>query len=895
MKELLGSKGSGLAEMARLGLRVPAGFTVSTRCCERYEQSGMDFVRRELWEEVLDGVAFIEKTTKRTVFRSGCSLVAPPPLLLSVRSGAAASMPGQMDTVLNLGMNDECAQACVNAGFDARWVYDSYRRLISMFGDVVEHLPKQDFERALTKAKETNNARYDTELDAEALKLLCGEFKDIYAKHGKVFEQDAMKQLEQSVVAVLESWNTPRAVEYREINRITGLRGTAVNVQQMVFGNINDNSGAGVCFTRNPADGADETYGEYLAQSQGEDVVSGVRTPMGLKAMAEAQPKAAEELESVCDALEDDFKDMLDIEFTIEDGELYILQCRVGKRTGTAGVRIATEMFAEGIISKDEALMKVNAQSLEQVLHPVFLLDAASPDYSSKIVASGLPASPGAAVGRIVFSSKEAKEYKSQGKPCILVREETSADDIGGMYAAEGILTARGGMTSHAAVVARGWGKPCVSGCGAISFKNDREIRFGTSDRTYRAGHTISINGATGEVIDAELAVAPSTIDTFLPLKTLMHWADEKRRVEIRANADTPEDAAAAIRNGAKGIGLVRTEHMFFSSTERVHAIREFIIAQDEQAQKVALEKLEKFQYEDFKGILKSAGGFPVTMRLIDPPLHEFLPSREKLREGAANEMSKYIHGKSAHDIIEIAESMREHNPMLGFRGCRLGCVKPRITRMQVHAFCRAAIDLIAEGVPVEPEIMVPLVSTVEEFHNQRDLIWDVIRDLGRENQAPPMRVQVGAMIETPRSALIAGELTRAGASFFSFGTNDLTQMTYGFSRDDSDAFVKPYKDMGILQSDPFEILDTVGVRELISIAAERARAVRPDVELGICGEHGGDPKSLVTIDALDLDYASCSPSRVLVARLAAAQAAVGGAPSKQRKRAARSHASPAA
>lgn len=873
MKDLLGSKGSGLAEMALLGLNVPAGFTISAACNERFAARGSTYVQSELWPDVLEAVSSLERTTKRTVFRSGCSLVGRAPLLLSVRSGAAASMPGMMDTVLNLGLSDACVAACVEAGFDERWVYDSYRRLLAMFGDVVEGIPKMDFEVALSQARSANEVRFDSELPAEALKKLCDEYKDIYVKHGKTFEQDPMNQLSKSILAVFSSWNNPRAVEYRDINRLSGLLGTAVNVQQMVFGNFNDNSGSGVCFSRNPADGTDKVYGEFLQKAQGEDVVSGVRTPMMISDLAGTQASAAEELNEVCKELEKDYKDMMDIEWTIEDGNLYILQCRVGKRTGTAAVRIATEMAAEGIITRDEALMQVNAKQIEQVLHPVFVIDETSAEYSGKIVAKGKPASPGAAVGAICFSAKEAKEMKAKGTPVILVREETCADDIGGMFAAEGILTARGGMTSHAAVVARGWGKPCVSGCGDIVFKNDREIRFGSSDKTFRSGNVISINGTTGEVLNASFPVAPSTIETFLPLKTFMQWVDQKRGIEIRANADTPEDADAAIRNGASGIGLVRTEHMFFSTTDRVHAIREFIMAQDETSSTIALEKLEKYHYDDFRGILKAAAGRKVTVRLIDPPLHEFLPSEKQLREGGAQEMSRYI-GKSTHDIMEIAENMREHNPMLGLRGCRLGILRPSMSKMQVRAFAQAAIDLTSEGFPVTPSIMVPLVSTVDEFHNQRDLVWGVMKELAKENQQPPIRMEIGAMIETPRCALIAGDLARAGASFFSFGTNDLTQMTYGFSRDDSDAFIKPYIAKGLLRDDPFVTLDPVAVAELMDIAIHRARDIRNDIEVGVCGEHGGDPASLRTIDALDVDYASCSPSRVLVARLAAAQAA---------------------
>ena len=899
MLDALGSKGSGLHEMANLGLAVPCGFTVTTAACAEYEAGGLDFVRKTLWPEVSEGVSFIERESRKTLFREGNSLTGPP-LLLSVRSGAAASMPGMMDSVLNLGLSDVAVDALVAAGFNKRWVYDSYRRLLQMYGDVVAKLPKSEFEAEIAKAKERSGVKYDSELDASTLKSLCDEFKGIYDAHGATFEQDSMRQLENAVVAVFESWNNPRAIEYRDIHRISNLLGTAVNVQQMVYGNLDENSGSGVCFTRNPADGSERIYGEFLITAQGEDVVSGVRTPLGIDELAGAFPGAIAGLRSVCSTLESDYKDMLDIEFTVEQGELFILQCRVGKRTGAAAVRIATEMCAEGTITRDEALTKVNPKILEQVLHPIFALDHADRTYAENVVAKGLPASPGAAVGVIVFTAEEAK--RSKDKPCILVREETSADDIGGMYVAEGILTGRGGMTSHAAVVARGWGKPCVAGCTDIKFKSHREISFGSSEKTFRAGDTISINGTTGEVIAAALDVQPSTtVDTFLPLKTLMRWADERRTISIRANADTPEDAATAIRNGATGIGLVRTEHMFFSSTERVHAIREFIIAKDAQSQARALEKLEKFQYDDFRGILKAARGLPVMMRLIDPPLHEFLPSDKQLREGGAHEMSKYI-GKSAREIEKIAEAMREKNPMLGFRGCRLGCVRPEMTKMQTRAFVKAAIDLASEGISVAPEIMVPLVSMVEEFHHQRDLIWEVVRDCGREQKAAPLRVPVGAMIETCRSALIAGELTRAGASFFSFGTNDLTQMTYGLSRDDSDAFLRLYIDRGIIRpdEDPFQTLDAVAVGELLRVAIERARAVRPEIEFGVCGEHGGDPKSISIINDLDIDYSSCSPSRILVARLAGAQAEIsspsrGKKSSSKRVHHARSRASPAA
>ena len=880
--DVLGSKGSGLHEMsATPGLSVPPGFTIATTACEKFE-SDEGFARNALWVETLRGLGDLERKSGKSLFRAGCS-VSGPPLLLSARSGAAASMPGMMETVLNIGLSDECVEKCLALGLNARWVYDSYRRLLAMFGDVVLEIPKSKFDKLLTRAREETGAKTDADLSADALKKLCDDFKRVYTEFGCDFPQDAREQLRMSIEAVLRSWNNPRAKTYREINRITGLRGTAVNVQQMVFGNLNENSGSGVCFTRDPATGSNEVYGEWLPNSQGEEVVAGTRTPQTLNELKHRHPNIARELKDVCRCLETTYKNMMDIEFTFEDDTLYILQCRVGKRTGHAAIRIATEMVGDGIVTEEEALKMVKPEAMEQCLHPVFVVDKSSSEYTSRVLAKGLPASPGAAVGAIVFSANEAVRYKSQGKPCILVREDTSPDDVGGMHVAEGFVTARGGMTSHAAVVARGWGRPCVVGCSELTL-NKNGARFGHTGSFLRAGTVISINGTTGEILSGKFDVAPSTMDTFLPLRTLTSWIDKNRRLDVRANADTSEDARCAFNNGASGVGLVRTEHMFFGSKERVHAIRQLVLAQNVDDETEALEKLVKFQHEDFKSIFQEARGKPVCVRLLDPPLHEFLPSGKTLEDSSNSEdsaaaIARYVK-MSPTEVIAAVDAIREQNPMLGFRGCRLGCARPAVTRAQVRAFLNAAIDARAQSnVEVCPEIMVPLVSFVEEFENQRDLIQKVFEEVNARELAnrrePLPDLSIGAMIETPRAALIAGHLCAAGAKFFSFGTNDLTQMTLGFSRDDSSSFVEEYKAQGILQADPFETLDA-GVAELIAIACSRARRVNPAVQLGICGEHAGDAKSIQRISSLAdsaIDYVSVSPNRVLPTRLAAAQA----------------------
>jgi len=878
MKHTLGGKGAGLQEIAALGLNVPPGFTITTSACERYQSKGESFVNVDLWPDVLRGITFLEKTSNRTLFRSGCTPITRLPLFVSVRSGAAASMPGMMDSVLDIGFNDEACEACITAGIDARFVYDSYRRLLHMFGDVVEGIPSEDFARALDAKKNSIGASTDAELTSDALRELCDDFKRIYEQHKIQFEQNPLEQLRKSIVAVFKSWNNPRAVTYRKINNITTLRGTAVNVQQMAYGNLDDNSGSGVCFTRNPATGQNVIFGEFLLRAQGEDVVSGARTPIDISQLSATLPDASADLKRACAALESSYSDMMDVEFTIESGTLFVLQCRVGKRTGAAAVRIATEMAAEGCVTRERAITMVPTRSLEQCLHPVFTLDANSDEYVTRVVTRGLSASPGAAVGAIVFNAKEAEKLSSEGKPCILVREETSAEDVGGMWSANGILTSRGGMTSHAAVVARGWGKPCVVGASGIHIKNGKELRFDGSDKVYRQGHVISINGATGEVLDAKLDTRASTIDTFLPLKTLMAWCDDARRLDVRANADTIEDALEARAEGAHGVGLVRSEHMFFGTPERVRAMRAMVVAQhDESALSAALETLKKFQYDDFYGVLKAFAGYPVTIRLLDPPLHEFMPSAEKLREGAADEIARDV-GKTSKDVMDIAKDLQCANPMLALRGCRLGIVRPAISTMQVRAVVEAAMTLRNEGVAAMPEIMIPLVSTTREFTHQRDLVLDVIRLVAEERQEPPLRIAIGAMIETPRAAFIAGELVREGACFFSFGTNDLTQTTFAMSRDDSDAFVAPYKTMGILSEDPFVELDDVGVGELMRITISRSRAQEiggKSIEFGVCGEHAADPASLRIIDRMDVGYISVSSHRVLVARLAAAQASI--------------------
>ncbi|XP_044500041.1 pyruvate, phosphate dikinase, chloroplastic [Mangifera indica] len=857
MKSLLGGKGANLAEMSSIGLSVPPGLTISTEACQEYQQNGKK-LPKGLWEEVLEGLEIVEKDM-------GASLGDPAkPLLLSVRSGAAISMPGMMDTVLNLGLNDEVAAALAEKSGE-RFAYDSYRRFLDMFGDVVMGIPHSSFEEKLEKMKETKGVKLDTELTAGDLKELVKQYENVYLETtGEEFPSDPKMQLQLSVKAVFESWESPRAIKYRSINQITGLKGTAVNIQCMVFGNMGNNSGTGVLFTRNPSTGEKKLYGEFLVNAQGEDVVAGIRTPEDLNVMKSCMPEAYKELVQNCEILERHYKDMMDIEFTVQENRLWMLQCRSGKRTGKGAVKIAVEMVKEGLVDTCAAIKMVEPQHLDQLLHPQFENPSA---YKDQVVATGLPASPGAAIGQVVFGAEDAEEWHAQGKSVILVRTETSPEDIGGMHAAAGILTARGGMTSHAAVVARGWGKCCVSGCADIRV-NDNEKVLLIGNMVINEGEWLSLNGSTGEVILGKQPLSPPSLSG--DLETFMSWADEIRRLKVMANADTPDDALTARNNGAQGIGLCRTEHMFFASDERIKAVRKMIMAVTVEQRKAALDLLLPYQRTDFEGIFRAMDGLPVTIRLLDPPLHEFLPEGDI--EQIVSELSTET-GTSEDDVFSRIEKLSEVNPMLGFRGCRLGISYPELTEMQVRAIFQAAINMSLQGVTVLPEIMVPLVGTPQELGHQMSLIRSVAKKVFSE-MGSSLSYKVGTMIEIPRAALLADEIAKE-AEFFSFGTNDLTQMTFGYSRDDVGKFLPIYLSKGLLQHDPFEVLDQKGVGQLIKIATERGRAARPSLKLGICGEHGGEPSSVAFFAEAGLDYVSCSPFRVPIARLAAAQVAV--------------------
>ncbi|KAJ6430972.1 hypothetical protein OIU84_018475 [Salix udensis] len=829
MKSLLGGKGANLAEMASIGLSVPPGLTVSTEACHEYQQKGKK-LPLALWEEILEGLKCVEKDM-------GAFLGDPSkPLILSVRSGAAISMPGMMDTVLNLGLNDQVV-AGLSAKSGERFAYDSFRRFLDMFGNVVMGIPHSSFEEKLEKMKESKGVRLDADLTAADLKELVAQYKKVYLEvKGEEFPSDPKKQLQLAVTAVFDSWDSPRANKYRSINQITGLKGTAVNIQCMAFGNMGNTSGTGVLFTRNPSTGEKKLYGEFLINAQGEDVVAGIRTPEDLDTMKNCMPQAYDELVENCEILERHYKDMMDIEFTVQENRLWMLQCRSGKRTGQGAVKIAVDMVSEGLVDIRSAIKMVEPQHLDQLLHPQFENPSA---YQDKVVATGLPASPGAAVGQVVFSTDDAEEWHAQGKSVILVRTETSPEDVGGMHAAAGILTARGGMTSHAAVVARGWGKCCVSGCSDIHV-NDAEKVVVIGDAVISEGEWISLNGSTGEVVLGKQPLSPPALSG--DLETFMSWADKIRRIKVMANADTPEDALTARKNGAQGIGLCRTEHMFFASDERLKAVRRMIMAVTTEQRKAALDLLLPYQRSDFEGIFRAMDGL---QRL----------------------------GMMEDEVLSRIEKLSEVNPMLGFRGCRLGISYPELTEMQARAIFQAAVSMSNQGVTVLPEIMVPLVGTPQELENQMSLIRNVAKKVFSE-MGVTLSYKVGTMIEIPRAALVADEIAKQ-AEFFSFGTNDLTQMTYGFSRDDVGKFLPIYLSKGILQSDPFEVLDQKGVGQLIKIATERGRAARPSLKVGICGEHGGEPSSVAFFAEAGLDYVSCSPFRVPIARLAAAQVAV--------------------
>jgi len=853
MKDILGGKGAGLAEMTNADIPVPPGFTITTDVC-RWFYSHDQKLPNELDAQYQEAIAKLEKAVDKKFGNSD------DPLLVSVRSGAKFSMPGMMDTVLNLGLNDGAVLGLAEKTNNERFAYDAYRRFIHMFSNVVLGIGKEEFEAVLIKKKESLGIKLDTELKAEALKELIAEYKELVKEKTKhEFPQEALVQLALARDAVFKSWNTPRAVTYRRLNKIADDLGTAVNIQAMVFGNMGDDCATGVGFTRNPSTGEKAFYGEYLTNAQGEDVVAGIRTPKPITELGKDMPLAYEQLREITTKLEQHYKDIQDFEFTIEKGKLYMLQTRNGKRTAFAAVKVAVDMFKEGLLTKDEALMRVEPNQINQLLHPIF-----DPKTKYEVLAKGLPASPGAAVGKVVFTSEEAVTQGDTDK-VILVRLETCPDDIAGMDMAQGVLTARGGITSHAAVVARGMGKCAVVGCETIKV-SEAEKKFTVDGITVTEGQWISINGNTGEVIlDKVPTVEPELTGDF---GEFMGWADEVRKLGVRANADIPRDAIVARKFGAEGIGLCRTEHMFFAE-DRLPFIQEMIVADTEEGRRKALDKLLAFQKEDFKGLFKEMEGLPVTIRTLDPPLHEFLP---KTHEEAV-ELSKKI-GVPADKIWARAEELHELNPMLGHRGCRLGITYPEITEMQVKAIILAACELKKdEKIEVEPEIMIPLVGNVSELKDQKELVVKVAEEVMKQHGVK-IHYKVGTMIEVPRGALTADEVAEE-ADFFSCGTNDLTQMTMGFSRDDSGKFIKVYLDKKIIKDDPFQTLDQTGVGQLVQMAVEKGRSVKKDLKVGICGEHGGDPESIKFCHRVGLNYVSCSPYRVPIARLAASQAVI--------------------
>jgi pyruvate,orthophosphate dikinase len=867
MRNLLGGKGAGLAEMAQLGLPVPPGFTITTEVCTYFYAHGKTYPK-DLRRQVDAALVQVGRLTGKKFGD------AENPLLVSVRSGARASMPGMMDTVLNLGLNDVTVNALAAKSGDRRFALDSYRRFITMYSDVVLGIDHHHFEGILDDHKDRNSYTLDTDLNADDLEELVGRYKDrVQDEFGKPFPQDPNDQLWGAVGAVFSSWMNQRAITYRRLHNIPESWGTAVNVQAMVFGNMGESSATGVAFTRNPSTGENKLYGEYLINAQGEDVVAGIRTPQEITEVARKQagsdkpsmekafPEAFAALKRIQGALERHYRDMQDLEFTVEQGKLWMLQTRSGKRTAQAALRIAVELAQEKLIDKKEAVKRIDPATLDQLLHPTI-----DPKAERNIIATGLPASPGAACGEIVFSSDEAESLKSQGHKLILVRVETSPEDIHGMHAAEGILTTRGGMTSHAAVVARGMGKPCVSGAGSL--RVDYRTQILTAGGTVlKKGDTLTIDGSTGQVLAGTVAMLePALAGEF---GTIMKWADELRELKVRANADTPADARAAIKFGAEGIGLCRTEHMFFDE-DRIRAVREMILAEDETARRAALAKLLPMQRGDFHALFKIMGGLPVTIRLLDPPLHEFLPHTEEEIAEVAKGM-----GADPQRLADRARELHEFNPMLGFRGCRLAIAYPEIAEMQARAIFEAAVKAGREtGKRVVPEVMVPLIAGRREFDLVKERIDATAQKVAAETGAK-LKYQVGTMIELPRAALRAGEIAET-AEFFSFGTNDLTQTAFGISRDDAASFLGIYTAKGILPTDPFVSLDQEGVGELIRIATERGRKVRKQLKLGICGEHGGDPASVAFCHEVGLDYVSCSPFRVPIARLAAAQAALG-------------------
>jgi pyruvate,orthophosphate dikinase len=856
MRDLLGGKGANLAEMTNMGLPVPQGFTVTTEACTRYYQDGQ-VIADDIIEQIYKAMAQVEEIVGKKFGD------LENPFLVSVRSGSRASMPGMMDTILNLGLNDAAVQGLAKLTNNERFAYDSYRRFIHMFSDVVMEIDKSKFEDILDQVKKENNAVTDNDLTAENLKEVVRLYKELYKKEkGEDFPQDPKVQLLESVKAVFRSWDNPRAIVYRRMNDIPSDWGTAVNVQAMVFGNMGEDSGTGVAFTRNPSTGEKMLYGEYLMNAQGEDVVAGIRTPNPISHLEETNPDVYRQFVEIAEKLEKHYRDMQDMEFTIEKGKLYMLQTRNGKRTAAAAVKIAVDLVSEGLLTKEEAILKVDPKQLDSLLHPTFKPEALK---VAKPVAKGLPASPGAASGAVYFTAEAAKAAADKGEKVILVREETSPEDIEGMYAAEGILTSRGGMTSHAAVVARGIGTCCVAGCSDVIVDEKAGV-FTANGQTFKEGDLISLDGSTGYVYSGVIeSQEPALTGDFA---TFMEWADEIRTLKVRTNADSPRDAKQAVSFGAEGIGLCRTEHMFFEA-DRIPAFRKMIVATNEADRRKALDKILPMQKEDFKGIFEAMEGRPVTIRLLDPPLHEFLPHEDKDIKELAGEL-----GITYEELKTIVASLKELNPMLGHRGCRLAVSYPEIAEMQTRAIIEAALEVKKEkGYDIVPEIMIPLICEIKELKFVKDIIKRTADEVIRESNVD-LKYMIGTMIEIPRACLTANEIAKE-AEFFSFGTNDLTQMTYGLSRDDAGRILEDYYEAKIFEADPTARLDRTGVGKLMEIAVELGTKTRPDIKLGICGEHGGDPSSVEFCHKIGLDYVSCSPFRVPIARLAAAQARV--------------------
>ena len=857
MRNLLGGKGANLAEMTNLGLPIPQGFTVTTEACTDYYNSGKQ-ITEEIQEQIFAALGELEKIQGKKFGDT------EDPLLVSVRSGARASMPGMMDTILNLGLNDVAVEGFAKKTGNPRFAYDSYRRFIQMYSDVVMEVPKSFFEKIIDELKEEKGVKFDTELTTDDLKVLVEKFKAVYknAMNGEDFPQDPKEQLMGAVKAVFRSWDNPRAIVYRRMNDIPGDWGTAVNVQAMVFGNMGNTSGTGVAFTRNPSTGEKGIYGEYLINAQGEDVVAGVRTPQPISKLAEDMPECYEEFMAIAHKLEDHYRDMQDMEFTIQEGKLYFLQTRNGKRTAQAALQIACDLVDEGRITREEAVCRIEAKSLDQLLHPTFDADALK---AGEVIGSALPASPGAAAGKVYFTAEEAKEAHEKGERVILVRLETSPEDIEGMHASEGILTVRGGMTSNAAVVARGMGTCCVSGCGEIKINEEAKV-FELGGHTFHEGDYISLDGSTGKIYKGDIQTKEASIGG--NFGRIMRWADKFKTLKVRTNADTPADTANAVKLGAEGIGLCRTEHMFFNE-DRIPKIRKMILSDTAEAREAALNELIPFQKADFKAMYEVLEGKPMTVRYLDPPLHEFVPTDPEDIKALADDM-----GLTVEDVKKRCDELHEFNPMMGHRGCRLAVTYPEIARMQTRAVMEAAIEVSREkGYRIVPEIMIPLVGEVKELKYVKDVVVATAEQVKNE-KGSDIQYHIGTMIEIPRAALTADKIAEE-AEFFSFGTNDLTQMTFGFSRDDAGKFLDAYYKAKIYESDPFARLDQTGVGQLVEMAVKKGRATRPGIKLGICGEHGGDPSSVEFCHKIGLSYVSCSPFRVPIARLAAAQAAL--------------------